>query len=59
MAAGAARGRATPVSPLWARVEADNPIKAYMSKVLAGADPAEEAGAASRRITKELDASGP
>lgn len=59
MAAGAARGRATPVSPLWARVEADNPIKAYMSKVLAGAAPAEAAGAASRRITKELDASGP
>ncbi|RVU22762.1 extracellular solute-binding protein [Streptomyces antnestii] len=59
MAAGAARGRATPVSPLWARVEADNPIKAYMSKVLDGADPATEARAASRRITEELDASGP
>ncbi len=59
MAAGAARGRATPASPKWAAVEADNPIKAYMSKVLAGGDPATEAKAASRRITKELDVSTP
>ncbi|MGW7084172.1 extracellular solute-binding protein [Streptomyces sp. NPDC054871] len=59
MAAGAARGRATPASPKWAAVEADNPIKAYMSKVLTGGDPATEAKAASRRITRELDVSGP
>ncbi|MFH8484221.1 extracellular solute-binding protein [Streptomyces longisporoflavus] len=58
MAAGAAHGRATPASPQWAAVEADNPIKAYMSKVLAGGDPATEAKAASRRITEELDVSG-
>lgn len=59
MAVGAARGRATPASPQWAAVEADNPIKAYMSKVLGGGDPATEAKAASRRITRELDVSGP
>ncbi|MGE6733763.1 extracellular solute-binding protein [Streptomyces sp. NPDC059900] len=58
MAAGAAHGRATPASPQWAAVEADNPIKAYMSKVLAGSDPKTEAKAASRRITEELDVSG-
>ncbi|MFE6160046.1 extracellular solute-binding protein [Streptomyces sp. NPDC056486] len=58
MAAGAARGRATPASPQWAAVEADNPIKKYMSKVLDGGDPATEAKAASRRITRELDVRG-
>lgn len=56
MAAGAARGRATPNSPHWAAVEADNPIKKYMSKVLGGGDPAAEAKAASARLTEELDA---
>ncbi|WP_028798733.1 extracellular solute-binding protein [Streptomyces sp. 142MFCol3.1] len=54
MAAGAAHGRATPSSPRWAAVEADNPIKDYMSKVLSGADPATEARRASARITKTL-----
>ncbi|GHE49882.1 lipoprotein [Streptomyces longispororuber] len=58
MAAGAARGRATPASPRWALVEADNPIKAYMTKVLTGGDPAAEAKAASRRITETLDDHG-
>ncbi|MFF1695602.1 extracellular solute-binding protein [Streptomyces sp. NPDC058257] len=58
MAEGAARGRATPNSPRWAEVEADNPIKKYMSKVLDGGDPATEAKAASRRITRELDVRG-
>ncbi|MEU5367317.1 extracellular solute-binding protein [Streptomyces sp. NPDC005925] len=51
MAAGAAQGRATPTTPEWADVEADNPLKAYMTKVLTGADPAAEARRASRRIT--------
>ncbi|MFE0102067.1 extracellular solute-binding protein [Streptomyces sp. NPDC059009] len=55
MAVGAARGRATPASPRWAEVEADNPIKVYMSAVLKGADPAAAARAASRRITEALD----
>ncbi|MFJ3223145.1 extracellular solute-binding protein [Streptomyces sp. NPDC086783] len=54
MAAGAAQGRATPSSPEWAAVEADNPIKDYMTKVLTGSDPAAEAARASRRITETL-----
>ncbi|MFE1845826.1 sugar transporter, partial [Streptomyces sp. NPDC059515] len=58
MAAGAARGRATPSTPGWGRVEADNPIKDFMTKVLTGADPAEEARRASRRITDALSFDG-
>lgn len=54
MAAGAARGRATPSTPEWAAVEADNPIKEYMTEVLTGADPAAEAERASGRITRAL-----
>ncbi|MER6328743.1 extracellular solute-binding protein [Streptomyces sp. NPDC001034] len=54
MAVGAAHGRATPNTPQWADVEADNPIKQYMTRVLNGADPATEARRASRRITGEL-----
>ncbi|MFE6287231.1 extracellular solute-binding protein [Streptomyces sp. NPDC057877] len=54
MAAGAAQGRATPATPEWANVEADNPIKEYMTRVLNGADPATEARRASRRITEAL-----
>ncbi|MFI6562279.1 extracellular solute-binding protein [Streptomyces sp. NPDC050534] len=55
MAAGAAQGRATPSTPQWGAVEADNPIKQYMTKVLTGADPATEARRASRRITDVLN----
>ncbi|MQY33965.1 hypothetical protein SRB17_19310 [Streptomyces sp. RB17] len=54
MAAGAAHGRATPSTPQWADVEADNPIKEYMTRVLEGADPATEARRASAKITGEL-----
>ncbi|MFF3286879.1 extracellular solute-binding protein [Streptomyces sp. NPDC003023] len=54
MAEGAARGRATPNSPQWAAVEADNPIKPYMTAVLLGQDPARVARAASDRITAAL-----
>ncbi|MGW3128565.1 extracellular solute-binding protein [Streptomyces sp. NPDC001076] len=54
MAAGAAQGRATPHTPDWPAVEADNPIKGYMTKVLDGADPETEARRASRRITELL-----
>ncbi|MER7930903.1 MULTISPECIES: extracellular solute-binding protein [unclassified Streptomyces] len=54
MAAGAAQGRATPNTPDWPAVEAANPIKGYMTKVLRGADPATEARRASRRITELL-----
>ncbi|MFG2502806.1 extracellular solute-binding protein [Streptomyces sp. NPDC048441] len=59
MAVGAARGRAAPASPKWAAVEADNPIKAYMTKVVSGGDPATEARKASHRITRALDDSAP
>ncbi|CAL9656371.1 Diacetylchitobiose binding protein DasA [Streptomyces sp. enrichment culture] len=55
MAAGAAQGRATPITPEWGTVEADNPIKEYMTRVLTGADPVTEAERASRRITEALD----
>ncbi|MFE4369384.1 extracellular solute-binding protein [Streptomyces sp. NPDC056835] len=54
MAEGAARGRATPNSPQWASVEADNPIKPYMTAVLEGEDPEESAKAASELISAEL-----
>ncbi|ARP68847.1 sugar transporter [Streptomyces pluripotens] len=54
MAAGAAHGRATPHTPQWADVEADNPIKKYMTRVLDGADPQTEARRASKKITEAL-----
>ncbi|MFJ9623993.1 extracellular solute-binding protein [Streptomyces sp. NPDC101181] len=54
MAEGATEGRATPNSPQWARVEAENPIKPYMTAVLQGGDPEREARAASERITAML-----
>ncbi|WP_405901160.1 extracellular solute-binding protein [Streptomyces sp. NBC_00727] len=54
MAEGAARGHATPNSPQWAAVEADNPIKPYMTAVLQGGDPATEAKTASEKITELL-----
>ncbi|MET7275379.1 extracellular solute-binding protein [Streptomyces flaveolus] len=55
MAAGAAQGRATPGTPLWGAVEADNPIKEYMTKVLTGAEARPEAERASDRIAELLD----
>ncbi|CAM5731277.1 Lipoprotein OS=Streptomyces fumanus OX=67302 GN=GCM10018772_56180 PE=4 SV=1 [Streptomyces fumanus] len=58
MAAGAARGRATPTTPRWGAVEADNPIKEYMTAVLKGGDAATEARRASERVTDLLDLDG-
>ncbi|MEV3987713.1 extracellular solute-binding protein [Streptomyces sp. NPDC049837] len=58
MAAGAARGRATPNSPEWAAVEAANPIKPYMTTVLQGRPPKPAAQAASARITAILTGEG-
>lgn len=55
MAAGAAQGRATPGTPRWGAVEADNPIKQYMTKVLTGAKAKPEARRASDRVTELLD----
>lgn len=54
MARGATQGRATPNSPQWADVEADNPIKPYMTAVLEGGDPQQEAKSASAKITSKL-----
>jgi N,N'-diacetylchitobiose transport system substrate-binding protein len=54
MARGATEGRATPNSPQWADVEADNPIKPYMTAVLEGGDPQQEAKSASAKITSKL-----
>ncbi|MFI6938094.1 extracellular solute-binding protein [Streptomyces sp. NPDC050418] len=55
MTEGAARGRATPTSPRWAAVEADNPIKQYMTEVLSGGDAKQAARLASQQITEALD----
>ncbi|SEG11819.1 N,N'-diacetylchitobiose transport system substrate-binding protein [Actinacidiphila yanglinensis] len=57
MAVGAADGHATPNSPNWAAVEADNPIKQYLTQVLTGADPAKAGTTASDAITKALNTS--
>jgi N,N'-diacetylchitobiose transport system substrate-binding protein len=54
MAIGAQNGHATPNSPEWAAVEANNPIKNYMTQVLTGADPKEAATTASESITSAL-----
>ncbi len=55
MAAGAVNGHATPNSPDWAAVEANNPIKQYMTQVLTGADPAAAGRTASETVTKALN----
>ncbi|MFF7337845.1 extracellular solute-binding protein [Streptomyces sp. NPDC008163] len=55
MAVGAANGHATPNTPSWAAVEAENPIKDYMTAVLTGGDPAKEAGKASADITRAMN----
>lgn len=54
MAPGAAQGRATPQSPRWAEVEAENPIKPFMTAVLTGQDPQKAAKVASDTISKVL-----
>jgi N,N'-diacetylchitobiose transport system substrate-binding protein len=55
MARGAAHGRATPSTPEWAEVEADNPIKRFMTAVLEGRDARTEAKKASDLITEALN----
>ncbi|WNI28333.1 extracellular solute-binding protein [Streptomyces sp. ITFR-6] len=55
MAAGAANGHATPNTPGWAAVEAENPIKDYLAAVLTGGDPAKEAAKASGDITRAMN----
>ncbi|MFD9502192.1 extracellular solute-binding protein [Streptomyces sp. NPDC060035] len=56
MAVGAANGHATPNTPGWAAVEAENPIKDYMTAVLTGRDAAKEAAKASADITRAMNA---
>ncbi|WP_419992427.1 extracellular solute-binding protein [Streptomyces boninensis] len=55
MAKGAANGHATPNSPQWAAVEANNPIKEFQTQVLTGADPKKAGAKASAAITKALN----
>ncbi|WP_327358625.1 extracellular solute-binding protein [Streptomyces sp. NBC_01304] len=58
MAVGASgNGHATPNTPGWAAVEAENPIKDYMTAVLTGGDPAKEAAKASEAITRAMNSS--
>ncbi|MEE1927198.1 extracellular solute-binding protein [Streptomyces sp. TRM 70351] len=54
MAKGAEAGRATPNSPSWAALEADNPIKEYQTAVLTGQDAARAAKEASDAVTALL-----
>ncbi len=51
---GAPRAAGPPNSPQWANVEADNPIKPYMTAVLQGGDPLKAARKASEAITETL-----
>lgn len=55
MAVGAANGHATPNSPNWAAVEARNPIKEFLTKVLTGTDPKTAAADADAVITSALN----
>jgi N,N'-diacetylchitobiose transport system substrate-binding protein len=55
MAVGAANGHATPNSPNWTAVEARNPIKEFLTKVLTGADPKAAAADADAVITSALN----
>lgn len=55
MAKGAANGHATPNSPNWTAVEARNPIKEFLTKVLTGTDPRTAAADADAVITSALN----
>ncbi|MYS45292.1 extracellular solute-binding protein [Streptomyces sp. SID5998] len=55
MAVGAAQGHATPNTPGWAAVEAENPIKDYMTAVLTGGDLKREAAKTSEAITRAMN----
>ncbi|WP_166979006.1 extracellular solute-binding protein [Paramicrobacterium fandaimingii] len=53
--AGTQNGHSTPIAPGWAAVEAQNIIHDYMTAVLTGGDPAEEAQKASDEITRAMN----
>jgi N,N'-diacetylchitobiose transport system substrate-binding protein len=55
MAVGAVNGHATPNSPNWTAVEARNPIKEFLTKVLTGTDPKTAATDADAVITSALN----
>lgn len=55
MMEGAKNSFATPNSPNWASVEENNPIKAYLTKVLTGGDPAAAGKEANGSIEKTLN----
>ena len=58
MAAGAKNGKGTPVTPKWAAVEADNPIKAALTAYLTGQKSLDQAVSdADAAINKSLSAS--
>lgn len=59
MAKAAEQGHATPASPRWGDLETRNPLKAYQTAVLRGADPAAAAQDASNEITRLLSDSSP
>ncbi|MFE0103380.1 extracellular solute-binding protein [Streptomyces sp. NPDC059009] len=55
MAVGAAKNsHATPNTPGWAAVEAENPIKDYMTAVITGGDARSEAAKASAAVTRAM-----
>jgi N,N'-diacetylchitobiose transport system substrate-binding protein len=58
MAIGAVNGHATPNSPNWTAVEARNPIKEFLTKVLTGTDPKTAAADADAVITSALNTAG-
>ncbi|OPC81194.1 sugar transporter [Embleya scabrispora] len=55
MMEGAKNGFATPNSPNWASVEENNPIKAYLTKVMTGGDAAAAGKEANASIEKTLN----
>ncbi|NKQ26515.1 extracellular solute-binding protein [Streptomyces galbus] len=55
MAVGAAEGRATPNTPGWAAVEAENPIKDYMTAALTGRDMRQAAAGASAETPRAMN----
>ncbi|RLL69883.1 extracellular solute-binding protein [Streptomyces sp. Z26] len=55
MAEAAENGHATPASPHWGDLEADNPLKTYQTAVLRGADVRTAARRASEEITRLLN----
>ncbi|PSK91889.1 carbohydrate ABC transporter substrate-binding protein (CUT1 family) [Haloactinopolyspora alba] len=56
MAVGASQnGHTTPIAPGWATVESENLVHDYMTAVLTGGDPAQEAASASEAISRAMN----